>query len=210
MQNPMRYSPFLAATLALLLSACFGDAGRRPGPSNYDFTAALTVPDSPPASRLDLRQIEVQAPPWLDTPAMQYVLAYADSARREAYAESRWVAQPARLLEEALTRRLLSGTSGIPSAGCRLRVELEEFTQIYDAPGSSRVLVAVRVGLLAPRANLLLQRRSFSQSVTAGGDARAGVHAFTQATGDLGAAIEHWLKQVADRSPALGERCRIG
>lgn len=39
-----------------------------------------------------LRQLDVQSPQWLDTVAMQYRLAYADRARREVYAGSRWVA----------------------------------------------------------------------------------------------------------------------
>jgi len=210
MKNSMRYPSFLAATMALLLSACFGDAGKRPSPASYDFAAALAAPDSVPPSRLSLRQIEVQAPAWLESPAMQYILAYADPARREIYAESRWVAPPARLLEKALARRLLSGTSGIQSAGCRLRVELDEFAQVYDAPGSSRALVEARAMLLAPRGNVLLLRRSFRQSPATGADARAGVVAFTNATRDLGVEIDHWLNQMADEMPALIERCRNG
>lgn len=206
----MRYPSFLAATIVLLLSGCFGDAGKRPSPASYDFAAAQTVPVSVQPSRLDLRQIEVQAPSWLDTTGMQYILANADGARREAYAESRWVAAPARLLEKALARRLLSGKADSRSAGCRLRVELDEFVQVYDAPGSSRALVEVRAMLMAPRANVLLLRRSFRQSPAAGADARAGVLAFTKATHDLGVEIELWLNQMAEEMPALIERCRVG
>lgn len=141
---------------------------------------------------------------------MQYFLAYADATRREVYAESRWAAPPARLLEKALARRLLSGNAGIQSAGCRLRVELDEFAQVYDAPGSSHALLEVRAMLMAPRANVLLLRRSFRQSPATGADARAGVLGFAAATRDLGAEIEHWLDQMALEQPALIERCRLG
>ena len=141
---------------------------------------------------------------------MQYILAYADGARREVYAESRWAAPPARLLEKALARRLLSGTSEIHSAGCHLRVELDEFVQVYDAPGSSLALVELRAMLMAPRANVLLLRRSFRQSPAAGADARSGVLAFATATHDLGAEIERWLKQMTEQMPALVESCRAG
>lgn len=206
----MRFPSFLAAISILLLSACFGDAVKRPGPASYDFAAALAAPLSVPPSRLNLRQIEVQAPSWLDMPAMQYILAYAGTARREVYAESRWVASPARLLETALARRLLSGKAEIQSAGCRLRIDLDEFVQVYDARNSSRALVEVRAMLMAPRANVLLLRRSFRQSPPAGADARAGVLAFSNATRDLGAEIEQWLNQMSDEMPALIDRCRFG
>ena len=207
---PMRYRFLMAMSSILLLGGCFGDAIKRPSPASYDFTAALTAPVSAQPSRLSLRQIEVLAPSWLELPAMQYVLAYAEAARREAYAESRWVAPPARLLERALARRLLSGQETVAAAGCRLRVELDEFAQIYAAPGSSHALLEVRAMLLAPRANELLLRRNFRLSSAAGSNARAGVLAFTGASRDLGNQIEHWLNQMADGMPGLIQRCRLG
>lgn len=206
----MRHRPFLAVTLILLLGGCFGEAGKRPGPASYDFSAALTPPVAGQPSRLILRNVEVQAPSWLDQPAMQYVLAHVEAARRQTYADSRWVAPPARLLERALARRLLAGKETVSAAGCRLRVELDEFVQIFDMPDSSRALVEVRVMLLAPRANDLLLRGNFRLSPAAGADARGGVRAFGGAARDLGNEIELWLNQVAGGMPGLIERCRLG
>lgn len=206
----MRYRLFFAVSLILLLGGCFGEAGKRPGPASYDFSAALTPPDPGQPSRLILRNVEVQAPSWLDLPAMQYVLAHAEAARRQTYADSRWVAPPARLLERSLARRLLAGKETVSAAGCRLRIELDEFVQVFDAPGSSRALVEVRAMLLAPRANDLLLRSNFRLSPAAGADARAGVQAFGGAARELGNEIERWLKQAAGGMPGLIERCRQG
>lgn len=206
----MRYRVLTTMSLVLLLGGCFGEVSKRPNPATYDFTSALTMPATAQPSRLSLRHIEVQAPTWLELPAMQYVLAYANAARREAYAESRWVAPPARLLERAVARRLLFGSEENNLAGCRLRVELDEFVQKFDTPGSSQALVEVRAMLLAPRANDLLLRRSFRLSVPAGADARAGVLGFSGATRDLGNEIAQWLNQAADGMPGLIQRCRLG
>jgi len=208
-----RYRFFFAATIVLLLSGCSGDMARRPSPASFDFAVPRPTPDAVPPPRLSLRQIEVQAPPWLELPTMQYILAYADAsitARRAAYAESRWVAPPARLLEKSLVRDLLSTKSEIPSTGCRLHIELDEFVQVYDAPEHSRALIEVRAMLMAPRANVTLLRQSFRQSPVAGVGARAGVLAMTDATHKLGAQIALWLKQMADATPALIDRCRTG
>lgn len=141
---------------------------------------------------------------------MQYILAYADASRREAYAESRWVAPPARLLENFLARHLFSGKSETPSVGCRLRVELDEFVQAYDATEHSRALLEARVMLLPPHGDVILLRRSFRQSPPAGANAHSGVLAFSEASRKLGADIESWLNQTADATPALVERCRAG
>ena len=194
----------ILATISLLLPGCIGGTGLNV--ARYDFASAPARPDS--GQPVIVHQIEVQAPPWLDTPAMQYRLAYADKGRREIYAGSRWVAPPARLLEQLLKQRLLSGSAGMPEAGCRLRVDLDEFVQVFDTPGSSRALLEVRAALLAPRAEIPLARRGFSQAPAAGADARAGAVAFDDAARQLAGEIASWLKHAASDAPAIFERCR--
>jgi len=186
--------------IVLLLSGC---ATLRHSPARYD----LGTPKSgggPPLA-LTLATIEVRSPSWLETPLMQYRLAYAQDTRREAYADSRWVAPPAELVELALQRRLLTG--GAPAPGCRLVVELDEFVQAFDRPGESQALLEARAMLLSPRGGSLLARQRFSERQPAGADAGSGVAALSITTARLGSDLGTWLDRAAD-SPGIAARCR--
>jgi len=196
----MRY----LAIVAVLLSGCVG--GVPAGISRYDLVQAA----SPSVRHPDLllRSVEVRAPSWLDSPAMQYRLAYTLDSRREAYAQSRWLAPPAALLERALQHRLLADASGTQAAGCRLFVELGEFVQVFDAPGASRSVLEIRATLSAPRGGMLLARRAFSQSPPAGPDARGSAAAFSVATAMLGDDLLAWLAGLARDTPEVTSRCR--
>lgn len=198
----------ILAGIVTLLTGCFGGTGTRMTPAGYDFAVMPAAAET--AQPIILGQIEVQSPTWLDTTAMQYRLAYADQARRQAYAESRWVAPPAKLLEHRLKQRLLPVSMGGQAAGCRLRIELDEFVQVFDAPDSSRALLEMRATLLPPRAQIPLAGRSFRLAPAAGADARAGAAAFAAASMQLGEEIGTWLEHAVGRTPALLERCRLG
>lgn len=192
--------------LILLLAACAGGAGSRPSPASYDLSSAVLEPDSGQAGIL--RQVDVQSPAWIDTPAMQYRLSYADKARREVFAASRWVASPARLLEQQLKQRLLSGAGGLrnQAASCRLRVELDEFVQDFDSPASSQVILAARAVLLAPRHETFLARQHFRVVHAAGADARSGAAALDAAARQFGEEIEDWLRRAGKE---VLDRCRL-
>ena len=198
---------FFLAAIVLLLPGCFGGADTRPSPASHDLSPAQAEADS--ASVNLLRQIEVRAPSWLDTTAMQYRLSYADRTKRQAYAESRWVAPPARLLEQRLKRRLLSGdgSSQAHAADCRLRLELDELVQDFDRPGGSQMILEARATLLAPRGDATLARQHFRRVQAAGADARGGVVALEAATRQLAGEIENWLKQGGH---ATSGQCRLG
>lgn len=198
----------MIACAVLLLAACAGGGTKTAAVARYDLG---TAPRANGAQALALRGIDVSAPSWLGTPAMQYRLAYADVGRREIYAESRWAAPPAELLEVALRRRIVAGESDPGSAGCRLRIDLDEFVQVFDAPQSSRAVVEARIILQAPRGDQPLARHSLSLSKPASGaDAKGGVAAFSALAGDLGSDVAAWLATLAKDNPALTGRCRGG
>lgn len=193
---------------ALLLAACAGGGTKTAAIAHYDLGTAPRVNG---ASALALRSIDVGAPSWLGTAAMQYRLAYADAGRREIFAASRWAAAPAELLEVALRRRLAAGEGDPGSAGCRLRVELDEFIQVFDAPQASRAVVEARIVLQAPRNEQQLARRSLSlNKPAASADARGGVAAFAALTADIGSEAASWLATLAQDDPGLAKRCRGG
>ena len=192
------------AIIALLLSGC---AGVIPlGAMRYDLGPSTLA--SVPHADLLLRSVELRAPSWLASTAMQYRLAYGAVARREAYRDSRWAAPPAELLEHFLKRRMLADEARIQASGCRLRVELGEFVQVFSAPGSSDALLEINAALFAPRGDILLARHAFKKSVPAGADARAGAAAFAAATAELGDDLASWLAEQARETPDLIPRCR--
>lgn len=201
-----RLAAILLSAVAAILAGCAGGGARPVAVAHYDLG---TAPPVAGAQALMLRGIDVQAPSWLGTPAMQYRLAYAEPGRRLGYAESRWAAPPAELLEAALRRRIASGETDLASAGCRLRIDLDEFIQVFDAPDASRALVEARVLLMAPRSDQLLARRAISLSRPAPqADARGGVAAFGELTGELSRDVAFWLVKLARDTPDIAERCR--
>lgn len=188
----------LAAALALAgLAALAGCAG---GPAarniaGYDFGPVAT--SGPGIAGIE--RIEVRAPSWLGTTAMQYRLAADEPARRRNFAESRWVAPPAELIEAALKQRL-SGEAASP--GCRLTLEIDEFVQSFDAAGDSRAQLALRASLSRKADNAVLARHAFSLEQGAGRDARGGVAAHGVMQERLAGELGQWLQAKAARQCA--------
>jgi cholesterol transport system auxiliary component len=125
---------------------------------------------------------DVSAPGWLASPLIYYRLSYQDAARPQTYADSRWVTSPAELFTNRLRARLAASAGGIirPGDDARakyaLRVDLEEFTQVFDAPGKSRALVRLRASVMGNRS--LIAQRGFSVEHPAKTpDAEGGVRA---------------------------------
>ncbi len=176
------------AALILVLVGAGCSLAPPPGPAiaNYDFGPA---PEGRPAP--GLRQAlfvhDVSAPAWLDSPFIYYRLAYQDATRPQSYADSRWVSSPAELLTNRLRRQLVASGGGIirPGDDARakyaLRVDLEEFIQVFDAPGKSRALVRLRASVMGNRS--LVAQRSFAVERPAKTpDAEGGVRALIGAS----------------------------
>jgi len=197
----------LAVVVALTLGACA--PGPRPAANIGYFD--LGPAGAPRGAFAGLRGIEVFAPSWLDSAALQYRQTDASAQRRRNYAESRWVAPPAELVALALRQRLLSNT---PAGACKLRIDLDEFVQIFDSAASSRVRIEVRAQLVAPTGAELLGRRAFAfDRPAASADAAGGARSLADAVEALAAALDEWLVGL-DRESAGGSntatRCRSG
>ncbi len=189
-----------------LLAGCGGGAKSISNVAYYDLGAVQPAPNNRIVA--SLRSIDIFAVSWLDTPAMQYRLLYTDSQRRQNYAESRWAAPPAELAGQALRKRMLSGDAG---GACRLRIDLDEFAQVFDSAKDSRALLEARAQLVAPIGGEILARRSFSLSRPAGSaDAGGGVKAMAASVEALSKELHDWLGGL-DRTSAAGlniaQRC---
>ncbi|MEP6605043.1 MAG: ABC-type transport auxiliary lipoprotein family protein [Nitrosospira sp.] len=141
------------------------------------------------------------SPVWLDNPAIQYRLAYHDLAQSYAYANNRWAAAPATLLTQRIKNRLAAvSNDGVVSAndGVRadytLRLELEEFTQIFDTTAQSRAVVRLRASLIERSTRILLAQRSFNvEQAAPTANAAGAVHALTDASDNLIGILIDWL-----------------
>lgn len=194
------------ACLALVLAACGSLPKAAPNYSVHDFGPLDSAMLRPLG--FQIRSAEVVPAPWLASTAMQYRLAYAQPTRRQFYLESRWVAQPGQLVELAVKRSMKTSETAVSSSGCRLRVDLDEFVQVFDDEVRSRGLVEARATLLAPRTDQLIATRGFAVTRPAPTpDAVGGVLALREGVLQLNRELLDWLDAV-DREGA--ERPRGG
>lgn len=206
------FHPFMLRSchLVLLLAALGGCTALPPstaGVAVHDFgplEAAALAPTGVP-----LRSVEVVPAPWLASNVMAYRLVYAQSTRRQAFKDSRWAAQPAQLVELVFKRALRAGESPMPGGGCRLRIDLDEFTQRFDSLQTSRGVIEARATLLAPRTEQPLAVRAFALDHEApSADAAGGVIALRAGTLQLKSDIRTWLQSLEAAAPEAGGSLR--
>ena len=190
----------------LLLSGC---ASLGPGarPAVYDFGPGPMVSASAPgnAAAPTLLLEVIDANPALDSSAMLYRLAYADSQQLQPYALARWSMTPSQLLGQRLREQLGQHytllKAGDSSAGAlNLRIELEEFSQLFTAPASSVGLLRLRATALQANAaepQRWVQRSIVVQRSAPSADAVGGVRALTQATDAALQELGRWLTDRA-------------
>lgn len=184
---------------AALISACATPAAPL---AVHDLGPLPMTSIASPATKLPSFALgEVTASAFLDNPGMFYRLAYADAQQPHAYATSRWSMPPAQLFEQRLKARfgqagntLVSVTDGalnVPLLHC----ELDEFSQVFDQPGSSKVTVTTRVAVLQNR-QLVAQRSFTQQRPASSADAAGGARALAIASDAVIDDIATWLRSV--------------
>jgi cholesterol transport system auxiliary component len=187
----------------LALAATLGGCAlpqRAASPALYDFGRGTTMAlPSAADGRLPVLAISVQATPTLEGGAMLYRLAYADDAQLRAYAQARWAMPPADLIQQRLREALGQHRVVVaPGEGARqaLQLELEEFSQVFDAPDRSTGLLRLRATLrqVTPQGERQVVQRSVAvQRPAASPDAPGGVRALAAATDAAVAELAQWL-----------------
>lgn len=181
-----------ALGLAASLLACGG--GRQALPmSVHDFGPAPLAAASPAVN------VEVRLSPWLDSTAVHYRLAYEDATRLGVYSQSRWAAPAGQLLGQRLRQQVGRG-----GGGCLLRLEVEEFAQVFDAPATSRGVLQGRMTLWDKQRKLLAERSFSAEKPAQSADARGGVAALIEAADASGKEAVLWLSGLEreNRLPA--------
>lgn len=205
-------SPCISGLLviALLALAGCGTALQPVRPSVYDFgPGPLSTPSSvspatsAPSSPLIIGEINATAA--LESTAVQYRLTYTDALQLRPYSTARWSMAPADLIRQRLreqlgqSRTLLNPGEGGQSAPNTLRVDLEEFSQLFESPDKSIGLLRMRVTLIQTQANgatRAAQRSIIVQRPAPSADAAGGVRALTAATDAAMQEVEDWLRGV--------------
>ena len=150
----------------------------------------------------------------LDNQAVLYRLGYVDAQQLRPYSMARWTMPPAQLLRQRVRERLgqqrvvLNAREGVAlnrSQNARLpmlRLELEEFSQLFSAPDASMGLIRLHATLveITPAGERLMAQRSVSvQRPATTADATGGVRALTAATDAAIDEIDQWLRQFPAR-----------
>lgn len=203
--------PWLLAS-CLLLAACGTLPDKPVRAAVYDFgPGARTEPAAvvaPFATAIELGQVDAASA--LDSTAVLYRLAYADAQQLQPYALARWSMPPAQLLVLRLRdtlgprqlvlregRALRSGEA--PMRMLQLELELDEFSQVFDAPNTSVGLVRVHATVVVPSAvggRMLAQRHFVAQRPAPSPDAAGGVRALTAASDAVLSDIAQWLSTL--------------
>ncbi len=198
-----------ALTCVVALCGCSSPAQRL---AVYDFGPGVTQPQASnrmaPLAPLLLADVETSAA--LDGTAVWYRLGYADAQQLRPYAQARWSMPPAQLLRQRLRellgqrRSVLAPGDALQPGTLVLRLELEEFSQLFDSTQSSNALLRVRatLGRSGSPARTLAQTGFVLQRPAASADAAGGVQALGQATEALAVQLDAWLQQTAAAEPA--------
>ena len=173
----------------------------------YDFGPGALQALPAAAGQTAIVLLEVEAPPALDGTALLYRLGYHDAQQLQPYALARWSMPPAQLLRQRARdqlgqqRAVLSMTDGGAAQALVLRLELEEFSQLFDTPAHSQALVRVRATLsqTGAKGHVLAQTTLVQQSLARSADAAGGAQALSRASDALVLQLDQWL---AANSPA--------
>ncbi|MEO5670528.1 MAG: ABC-type transport auxiliary lipoprotein family protein, partial [Ramlibacter sp.] len=162
----------------------------------YDFgpgaKAAQATGQQPPLVLADIESVGV-----LDGTAMMYRLGYSDAQQLRPYSLARWSAPPPQLVRQRLRQQLsrdrvvldLADSAGLARSGGAvprvLRLDLEEFSHLFESTTESAGLVRLRATLMENTIageRLLAQRSFVARRPAPTADAPGGARALAAAT----------------------------
>ena len=181
-----------------------------PGALSTQVAVLPPVPALPPLAIADI----ATSGGALENQAVLYRLGYVDAQQLRPYSQARWTMPPAQLIRQRLRDRLspqrvvLNAREGVALNRSQnanlpmLRLELEEFSQVFTAPDASFGLVRLHATLveITPAGERLLAQRSLAvQRPATSLDAAGGVHALTASTDAAIDELDAWLRQMPAR-----------
>lgn len=209
MRRPLLW---LAASIAVVaFTGCSSFAPDKPvRPTLYDFGPGNVSQAATPPAAAPLVLADVEVSGSMETSAFHYRLGYADPHQLRPYAYARWSAPPGSLIRQRLREHLGRDRPVIDSSAAAalarrtgtsprvLRVELEEFSHLFETEKDSKGVVRMRCTLLENTVGgerLIAQRSFAAQQPAPTPDAPGGVRALTAATDQLAEEVARWLQQ---------------
>ena len=212
------YSISVTTTFCLILLAGCSALPTPPARAvQYDFgPGALVAQANDAQARLaPIALADIEAAGRADTSsAVLYRLAYTDARQLRPYQAARWSQPPTQLVQQALRTRLgqrravlraddaqgAARTGGVNgSQPDILRVDLEEFSQVFSSPTDSVGLLRLRATLVEPTAageQLRGQRVFLVQKPATSADAAGGTRALAEAAEQAALELSQWIEQL--------------
>lgn len=194
----------------LPVRAALYDFGPGLEPASSAVPSVAAAPVQAAASALPLLALApVESSAAVDSLAVLYRLSYDNPQQLRPYAAARWSMPAGQLFEQRLRQKLEQqrrvvrageGPALSRAAGGRLpwvlRLELEEFSQVFSSPSQSQAVLRLRASVLDPSpgsVRLVAQRMLVQQVSAITPDAAGGVAALGQATDAAALALGAWL-----------------
>ncbi len=203
-----------AFAAAALMAGCSALPAPPPRADVYDFGPGPLA--GAPADRgaqlppIALPEVAVAGPVEGST-AVLYRLAYDDPRHLRPYGQARWSQPPAQLVQQALRdqlglrRAVLMGDEGasqLVDTGkppVVLRVEIEEFSQVFQSPKASTGVLRLRASLADSTQageKLMAQRVFVVQRPAPTADARGGTLAMAEAAAMAAQDVAQWVERM--------------
>ncbi|MFM0738323.1 ABC-type transport auxiliary lipoprotein family protein [Paraburkholderia xenovorans] len=188
-----------SATLAVLLAfgaLAAGCAGTPAALSDIRYDLGPPGPAASAGSMPPVKILDVTAPDTLESDKLIYRLNYADAQQMASYANSHWTMAPSQLLTQRLRNALssrgivLTGADGVRAPV--LKVELNEFEQVFDSRSESHGAITARA-TLTQNGKVIGQRTFIARAPASSADAAGGAQALAAASDDLVAQLSAWL-----------------
>ncbi|MGF6775937.1 ABC-type transport auxiliary lipoprotein family protein [Paraburkholderia sp. GAS334] len=190
------FSPGAALAVLLALGVLSGCAGNPAAISDIRYDFGPPVPSASVGPMPAIKVLEVDAPETLGSDKLTYRLSYSDAQQLAAYANSHWTMPPAQLLTQRLRTALssrgavLTGADGVRAPV--LKVELQEFEQVFDGQTESHGAVTARATLFQD-GKVVGQRSFVSRAPSTSPDAAGGARALAAASDEIVSQISAWV-----------------
>lgn len=200
----------LALIPILLLTALLGGCAdllpnrRPPPPTPHDLG---WLPPPRPMVLGEIPVLAVEAPPWLNDPAVRYRRSGAGTTALQAYADDYWVASPRELVLDRMQQALLTSSPTGPAAGnprYRLEVRLLRFEQ-EQGVAKSEAVVALQAVLKEPRSRRQFIAPAIEARVATGAGPEAAVRGLGEATDAAIRQLLTWIAQTQHGNPPATE-----
>jgi cholesterol transport system auxiliary component len=196
----------------LLMTACAALPDKPVRAVTYDFgpgTVAASAVQAINASTAlpPVALAEIDSSLALNGNAVLYRLMYFNAQELRPYAQARWSMPPAQLLRQRLsaqlgkTRAVLNPGDGVAGSTSpwAVRLELEEFSQLFESTTASVGLLRMRATVVQATAQgekLLGQRSFVVQRPAPSADVAGGVQALTGASDAVVLEVDQWLQTL--------------